>query len=140
GAVARRRRHFRRGRRAGDGGAVPQLRVGPRADPGADGAAAGGILQLARALARPPRHPWQHRAFPPTGLQRRGEGAPREAAVSTGPCSGGACWGSPGGHRPRSRVGTPMLGAAPRPGSTLVWAELPYPVQQPPNTQSCCLV
>uniref|UniRef100_A0A8C9UFP5 SYS1 golgi trafficking protein n=1 Tax=Serinus canaria TaxID=9135 RepID=A0A8C9UFP5_SERCA len=38
---------------------------------GADGAAASGILQLPRALARPPRHPGQHRALSPTGVQRR---------------------------------------------------------------------
>lgn len=117
------------GRRAGDGGAVPQLRVGPRADRGADGAAASGILQLPRALARPPRHPGQHRALPPTGVQRRGEGAPREAAaVGTGPWSGGIA-GALRGGRARCRVGIPGARDRPTPWELPgVRSELPCPV------------
>lgn len=122
--------------RAGDGGAVPQLRVGPGADRGADGAAAGGLLQLARALARPPRHPGQDRALPPPGLQRRGEGAgppgPRGAAVGTGPWGGGGALfgGFPGGDRPRSPCGhSPVLETAPPAvGNTPVEADLPHPM------------
>lgn len=69
-AATAHRGRFRRAGRAGDGGAVPQLRVGPGADRGADGAAAGRLLQLARALARSPRRLRQHRAFPASDLQR----------------------------------------------------------------------
>lgn len=151
-----RRRHrprgrFRRAGRAGDGGAVPQLRVGPGADRGADGAAAGRVLQLARALARPPRRPRQHRALPPPDLQRRGEGAgggpcaaPGPVRVSVCPCVRFPPSGSPGAGRPvrgsvrvaRSRVSALRL-RIPRVGWHLAVWEGPRAEAAPPPPAHC---